>query len=119
MRYFELFENDINADLKNDIMNILVNLQSQGINKITVPQILDNLRSKMEYNGLALVSNAVNDALDGSDNITVEPDMDNNGILTVEINSPDTVASNAQNKKSNADKVNDMAQNTIDKDING
>lgn len=116
MRYYELME-DINTDLKNDITNILVGLQSQGIKKITVPQILDNLRSKMEYNGLSLDSNAINNVVSKMDNITVQPDMDNNGILTVEINNPDTLQQNNNDGKSNEEKVDDMAQNTIDKDM--
>lgn len=114
MRYFELFE-DVNSSLKNDISNLLINLQSQGVNKITVPQILDNIRSNAEYNGLAIDSNAINDVVSTMNNVKIEPDMDNDGILTVYVESPDTLPQN--NKKSNEDKVNDMAQNTIDKDM--
>lgn len=114
MRYKELFE-DINLSLKNDITNLIVNLQSQGVNKITIPQILDNIRSNSDYNGLAIDSNAINDVLETIDNVTVSPDMDNNGVLTVQIDTPDSLPTN--NKKSNEDKVTDMAQNTIQKDM--
>lgn len=114
MRYIELFE-DIETSLKNDITNLLVNLKSQGVNKITVPQILDNIRLNSEYNGLAIDSNAINDVVSKMDNVTIEPDMENNGVLAVQVNSPDTLPQG--NKKSNEDKVNDMAQNTIDKDM--
>lgn len=117
MRYVELLKEDINVDLKNDITNILVNIQSQGINKITIPQILDILRNKSEYNGLSLDSNIINDTLQKIDNVSVKPDMDNNGILTVEINSPNSLPNS--NKKSNEEKVDDMANNTVKNSLKG
>lgn len=117
MRYIDLLKEDIDTDLKNDITNILVNIQSQGVNKITIPQILDILRNKIEYNGLSIDSNIVNDTLEKIDNVTVKPDMENNGILTVEINSPSSLPQT--NKQNSQDKVDNMAQKTIKNSLKG
>lgn len=117
MRYFELLRENTEVNLKDDIIDIIVNLKSQGINSITIPQILDILRKKSEYNGLSLDQNVINDVLTKVKNISTKPDMENDGILTVYIDTPGNLPQN--NKKSNKNKVDSMAQKTIKNSLKG
>lgn len=71
------------------LRSILIPLKSQKINKITVDQILDNLRMNPSLEGIDLDQSYVVDVLGKSKVVDkVQADPENNGLMTVFFNFP-------------------------------
>lgn len=69
------------------IMDIISSLKAQNVESITVDQVLDQLRSRPEFEGKDLEEDLVVQALKGVQGLKIEPDTKNRK-LTVFINQP-------------------------------
>lgn len=66
------------------LRSILIPLKSQKINKITIDQILDNLRMNPQLEGIDLDQSYIVDVLGKSKVVDkVQADPENNGLMTV------------------------------------
>lgn len=79
-----LTEKSFAASLKNAIMDVIVPLKSQNLNKVTVKQVVDTIRDRPEFKGYEINDKIVSNALGSIKGVDrVEPDPDANAVMTV------------------------------------
>lgn len=85
MRWTEIIGEsvDVLADARAFILDMLAPLKAQGASTITVDQILDELKANPDFQGTALDANLVMDALKNVKDITIQPDMEGDGAMSV------------------------------------
>lgn len=67
---------------KNYAMDIIASLKAQGMDRITVQQIVDQLKKSPDFEGTNIEGDLINQALQGVQGIKIEPDPEN-GQMTV------------------------------------
>lgn len=89
MRWAEIIgeSNDVLADARTFILQVLAPLKAQGVASITVDQVLDQLRANPDFQGQAIDQQFVMDALKNIKDVTIEPDMDADGKMSVKFDS--------------------------------
>lgn len=90
MRWHEIVgESDFTSKARSDILDILAPLKSQGVTKITVAQILDNLRGNPDFSGMNLDADFVMDATKSLKAVSkIQPDPDAEGAMTAFLDTP-------------------------------
>jgi hypothetical protein len=85
MRWHEIFrefEQGISGIAKSYILDLLAPLKAQGVQSITVKQLIDQLQADPDLEGNVIDQQFVMDMLKGQKNIRIETDP-NNGEMTV------------------------------------
>lgn len=118
MRLFEiekfLLEDDgINpVDLaKNDILDMLTPLNSQGVNSITVSQVIDELKTDPDLQNLNIDRNFVEQAISGLNDVEMQTNSAGVLCLMLSTNDDGTTATPTQQAQ-NQSKVDDAATRT-------
>jgi hypothetical protein len=90
MRWHEIVgESDLTNKARSDILDILAPLKSQGVGKITVQQILDNLKANPDFSGISLDADFVMDAVKSLKAVSkIQPDPDSQGAMTAYLDTP-------------------------------
>lgn len=121
MRWYEIVsEGDLANKARSDILDILAPLKSQGITKVTVAQILDNLRNSPDLAGINLDANLVMDAAKNLKMVSkIQPDPDAQGAMTAYLDTPvgtrQVDAKTADKEKADISKA---AMRTLSKKVN-
>jgi hypothetical protein len=117
MRWAEIIgeTDDVLADARAFILDMLAPLKAQGADSITVEQILDQLKHNPDFYGTALDSRFVMDALKNVEDLVIEPDAEAGGALTVKINNGDKSRQvDAEQAEKEKDDVHKAAQRSLD-----
>lgn len=79
MRWTEIVTEELNPlqVAKGIIMDIISRLKAQGVNSITVQQVLDLIKRNPDLEGTAVEADIVATAVRGVDGVSVEPDPEN------------------------------------------
>jgi hypothetical protein len=89
MRWHEIVGESVTDTARGEILNILAPLKSQGTTKITVKQILDNLKSDPKFAGIDIDANFVMDATKNLKAVAkIQPDPDMGGEMTAYLDTP-------------------------------
>jgi hypothetical protein len=90
MRWHEIFNEDISivAQATGAVMDIITSLKSQGLEKVTVDQVLGLLKHRPEFDGSDIEADLVGQALKNVKGIKIEPDIEAHGQMTIFWNSP-------------------------------
>lgn len=119
MRYYELIkEDDVNPldSAKQDIMDFIIPLKTQGINSATVNQVIDYLKSDPDLSGINIDNNFLQQVIDGINGVSLQ--TNSAGILCLIIDM-DNQSEVPKEKKSSESKVDDMATDVSINSIKG
>ena len=117
MRWAEIIgeSDDVLANARTFILDMLAPLKAQGADSITVDQILDQLRHNPDFVGTAIDTRFVMDALKNVEDLTIEPDMQGGGKMTVKIGNGDKSRQvDAETAEKEKDDVHKAAQRSLD-----
>ena len=117
MRWNEIFTEDLGVVqiAKGYIMDIISTLKAQGVNSITVNQVIDQLGKDPDLEGIEIDQGLINQALKGVPNVQITPSTET-GAMSIIIDDPTAgrqVDAKQAEKDDNA--IHSAAMRTIDK----
>ena len=117
MRWNEIFTEDLGVVqiAKGYIMDIISTLKAQGVNSITVNQVIDQLGKDPDLEGIEIDQGLINQALKGVPNVQITPSTET-GAMSIIIDDPAAgrqVDAKQAEKDDNA--IHSAAMRTIDK----
>ena len=121
MRWYEIIresQDEVSDIARDTILDILTPLQSMGVSSITLLQVKDQLKRIPELQGIDLTDDFIQDLADGIEGLTLEPN--DQGVLSIKIDDNTSIKpdkKNEKDKKKTDDKVNQLAMNTVKKDL--
>lgn len=84
-----LFMESTQMDVKELIRSVVIPLKAQKVDKITVDQLMDNIRSNPQLQGIDIDQNYIVNQLGQSKVVNkVQADPENNGLMTVYFDFP-------------------------------
>jgi hypothetical protein len=87
MRWYEVIKesaNDLTELARKSVLDILTPLMSMGISSITIKQVIDQLKTIPEFQGMNLTKEYIIDLMDNFDGFTIEPN--DKGVMSIKIN---------------------------------
>ena len=107
------------VDLTRDaLLDVVTPLLSQGITSITVKQVIDQIKTNPDLQGITITDDLISQAVQGITGLSIAPDMANGGKLAITLNpsAPSTQAAQQQTDKA-ADKIDQAATRQSTKDL--
>jgi hypothetical protein len=121
MRWNEIIREDINPvqQAKGFIMDILAPLKAQGVGSITVQQVIQQMQTNPDFEGMSIEPDLINQAINGVNGLKVEPDPQTNQ-MSIFIDNPQAGRQVDQKQAEKDDKaVHSAAMRTIAKKDTG
>jgi hypothetical protein len=121
MRWYEVLKessNNVTDQARETVLDILTPLLSMGVSSITLPQLVDQLETVPEFQGMDFTDDFMMDLFNGLDGFTVEPN--DAGVMSVKINDNSQLHHSDSDKVKidrGKEKVKQAAMNTIKKDM--
>ena|ERR1700691_4656170 len=101
MRWCEIKEGlDVLNNTRDSILDMLTPLQSQGVNKITMKQVIDQISTNPDISGLDITSDLIKDSLSGIKGFNIHTDSNGNEII--DLSNGNQEDSKKSNKKDQA-----------------
>ena len=117
MRWNEIFTEDLSVVqiAKSYIMDIISTLKAQGVDSITVKQVVDQLGQDPDLKGIGIDQGLINQALKGVPNVQITPSAET-GEMSIVIDDP-TAGRQVDAKQAEKDDntIHSAAMRTIDK----
>lgn len=104
MRYFELLEDSPTDIGRSDLIDQIVSLKSQGINSVTLNQLIQSLQNDSRLKDINIDRSFIEDLISDMDGVDIQPNSE--GVLSLTFDQEKTSA-----KSSDTSKVDDMAKN--------
>lgn len=117
MRWIEIIveSDDVLHNARQFIMDMISPLRSQGVNSITVQQILDQMDSNPDFSGIATDAGFVMAAMKGVPKIKIERDGENGEMSLFVQDVPASRQVDAEQAEKDKKTINKAALRTIDK----
>jgi hypothetical protein len=121
MRWYEVIKessNNVTDQARETVLDILTPLLSMGVSSITLPQLVDQLETVPEFQGMDFTDDFMMDLFNGLDGFTVEPN--DAGVMSVKINDNSQLHHSDSDKvkvDKSKEKVKQAAMNTVKKDM--
>lgn len=121
MRWYEVLKesaDNVTDQARETVLDILTPLLSMGVSSITLPQLVDQLETVPEFQGMDFTDDFMMDLFNGLDGFTVEPN--DAGVMSVKINDNSQLHHSDSDKvkvDKSKEKVKQAAMNTVKKDM--
>lgn len=117
MRWFEIMteSDDVLAKARMFIMDIVSPLRSQGVESVSVKQILDQMDSNPDFSGIATDAGFVMAAVKGLPKIKIERDPENGEMTLFVQDLPPSRQVDAEQAEKDKEQINRAALRTIEK----